>query len=117
MLVLSRKIGETVVIGGNIEVTITRVAGNRVTLGINAPSTVRVVRAELGRGEARESAAAQVDNVAAQGVAKESVMKVVGGDGASVTRDLGLKDHDAISAPLRMATTGEGPSPVLSTVS
>lgn len=47
MLVLSRKVGEKVVIGGNITVTITRVAGHRVTLGIEAPDAVRVVRGEL----------------------------------------------------------------------
>ncbi len=47
MLVLSRKVGEKVVIGGNITVTITRVAGHRVTLGIEAPGAVRVIRGEL----------------------------------------------------------------------
>ena len=47
MLVLSRKIGEKLVIGGNITVVVTRVAGNRVTLGIEAPNDIRVVRGEL----------------------------------------------------------------------
>lgn len=47
MLVLSRKVGEKLVIGGNITVVVTRVAGNRVTLGIEAPQDVRVVRGEL----------------------------------------------------------------------
>ena len=47
MLVLSRKIGERLVIGGNITVVVNRVAGNRVTLGIEAPDTVRIVRGEL----------------------------------------------------------------------
>jgi carbon storage regulator len=47
MLVLSRKIGEKLVIGDNITVVVSRVAGNRVTLGIEAPSEVRVVRGEL----------------------------------------------------------------------
>jgi carbon storage regulator len=47
MLVLSRKLGEKLVIGDNITVVISRVAGNRVTLGIEAPSNVRIVRGEL----------------------------------------------------------------------
>jgi carbon storage regulator len=47
MLVLSRKIGEKLVIGDNITVVVSRVAGNRVTLGIEAPIDVRIVRGEL----------------------------------------------------------------------
>jgi len=47
MLVLSRKIGEKLVIGDNITVVVSRVAGNRVTLGIEAPNDVRIVRGEL----------------------------------------------------------------------
>ena len=47
MLVLSRKIGEKLVIGDNITVVVSRVAGNRVTLGIEAPTEVRIVRGEL----------------------------------------------------------------------
>jgi carbon storage regulator len=51
MLVLSRRIGEQLVIGDNIIVTINRVAGQRVSLGIEAPSQVRVVRRELKGAE------------------------------------------------------------------
>jgi carbon storage regulator len=47
MLVLSRKLGEKLVIGENITVVVSRVAGNRVTLGIEAPGNVRIVRGEL----------------------------------------------------------------------
>ena len=47
MLVLSGKIGEKLVINGNITVVISRVAGNRVTLGVEAPDHVRIVRGEL----------------------------------------------------------------------
>lgn len=47
MLVLSRKVGERVNIGGNIVVVITRVKGNRITIGIEAPDDVRIVRGEL----------------------------------------------------------------------
>lgn len=47
MLVLSRKIGEKLVIGDNITVVVSRVAGNRVMLGIEAPHDVRIIRGEL----------------------------------------------------------------------
>lgn len=47
MLVLTRKIGESIVIDGGITVTVNRIAGNRVTLGIQAPASHRVLRGEL----------------------------------------------------------------------
>lgn len=50
MLVLSRKVGEKIVIGDNITITVSRIAGNRVTLGIDAPSDVHILRGELHRG-------------------------------------------------------------------
>lgn len=70
MLVLSRKVGERLVIGGNITVVISRVAGNRVTIGIEAPDDVRIVRGELkperetltGAGSAVAKAVASSDH-------------------------------------------------------
>ncbi len=47
MLVLSRKIGERIHIGNNIIVTVTKVSGNRVTIGIDAPQEVGILRGEL----------------------------------------------------------------------
>jgi len=47
MLVLSRKEGERIVIGDNITLVISKVSGNRVTIGIEAPREVKVVRGEL----------------------------------------------------------------------
>jgi carbon storage regulator len=47
MLVLSRKVGERIVIGDNITLVISKVSGNRVTIGIEAPRDVKVVRGEL----------------------------------------------------------------------
>jgi carbon storage regulator len=49
MLVLSRKVGQELIIGDNIRITVNRVCGSRVTLGITAPGDVRVVRGELDR--------------------------------------------------------------------
>ena len=47
MLVLSRKVGESVMIGADIEVVITRIDGNRVYVGTQAPREVKVLRSEL----------------------------------------------------------------------
>jgi carbon storage regulator CsrA len=47
MLVLSRKQGQELVLGDNVRVTVTKISGNRVTLGITAPDNVRIIRGEL----------------------------------------------------------------------
>ena len=47
MLVLSRKVGDKLVIDGNITVEVVKISGNRISLGIVAPSNVKVLRGEL----------------------------------------------------------------------
>ena len=47
MLVLSRRVGESIVIDGNIRLTVTEVRGERVRLGIEAPPQVVVDRQEI----------------------------------------------------------------------
>ena len=47
MLVLSRKIDESIQIGDNISIRILKVKGNQVRIGIDAPREVRVVRSGL----------------------------------------------------------------------
>lgn len=47
MLILSRKLCETIMIGNDVEITVTRISGSRVTLGIKAPSSIKVLRAEI----------------------------------------------------------------------
>ena len=47
MLVLSRRVGESVVIGDDITVTVLEVRGDVVRIGIDAPRSVAVNRAEL----------------------------------------------------------------------
>ena len=53
MLVLSRKVGEKLVIDGNITVEVVKVQGNRITIGIQAPSDVKVLRGELMQPKAK----------------------------------------------------------------
>ena len=47
MLVLSRKSMQSVVIGPDVKITIIRVEGNQVRIGIEAPGDVRILRGEL----------------------------------------------------------------------
>ncbi len=47
MLVLSRKEGEKLVIGENITLVVSKISGNRVTIGIEAPVDVKIMRGEL----------------------------------------------------------------------
>ncbi len=63
MLVLTRKPGERIQIGQDIWVEVRRVAGNRVTLAIEAPKNVHILRGELERF-ASEFAAEDADREA-----------------------------------------------------
>ena len=53
MLILTRRVGETIVINGNILVTVTQVYGNQVRIGITAPTSIAVLREELVERDAR----------------------------------------------------------------
>ena len=47
MLVLSRKMGERILIGDDVAVTVVRIGPNSVRIGIEAPRTMNIVREEL----------------------------------------------------------------------
>ena len=47
MLVLTRRVGETVIVGNDVSVTILGVKGNQIRIGINAPRDVAVHREEI----------------------------------------------------------------------
>jgi len=73
MLVLSRKLNESIVIDGDIRVTVVSVHGNQVRLGVQAPQSVPVFREELcGRSASRP----KHPQLAAAGTANGSVMPI-----------------------------------------
>jgi carbon storage regulator len=57
MLVLSRKVGERILIGDQISIVIVRINGNAVRVGIDAPTDLSVIRAELKQRMERDKAA------------------------------------------------------------
>ena len=55
MLILTRKKNETIQIGDEIVITVIRVSGNKVRLGVSAPREMRVMRIELEAHDESES--------------------------------------------------------------
>lgn len=47
MLILSRKVGQSLMLGDGVEITITEVSGDRVKIGISAPADIKVYRKEI----------------------------------------------------------------------
>ena len=54
MLILTRRVGETLMIGDSVSVTVLGVKGNQVRIGINAPKDVAVHREEIYQRIKRE---------------------------------------------------------------
>jgi carbon storage regulator len=56
MLVLSRKLSQQILIGSDISITVVKIEGNHVRLGIDAPPGVSILRQELvGRQDTKDS--------------------------------------------------------------
>ena len=72
MLILTRRIGETLIIGDNVTITVLGVKGNQVRLGVNAPKNVSVHREEI----------------------YERIQREHGGSGASVPDSGGRESHE-----------------------
>lgn len=64
MLVLSRKAGESIVIGSNVTVTVIEFRGDQVRIGVDAPRSVQVYREELFAEVSRQNREAATIDVA-----------------------------------------------------
>ena len=60
MLVLSRKIGERILIGEDISVTVVRIAHGTVRIGVEAPQKLQIVREEIKDQQDRRSIPAEL---------------------------------------------------------
>jgi carbon storage regulator len=63
MLILTRRVGETVMIGNEVTVTVLGVKGNQVRIGVNAPKDVAVHREEIYERIKREEDGAASQHV------------------------------------------------------
>jgi carbon storage regulator len=77
MLVLTRKVGESIVIGEGITVTIVDFKGDTVRVGVDAPREVKVQRSEVLEQIARETAAAAEAAAAPASADAESVLALL----------------------------------------
>ena len=65
MLILSRRVGEKIIIGDNIHLTVVAIRGNQIRLGFSAPESVSIYRQELASAatEDKERPACQLTSV------------------------------------------------------
>ncbi|HPX17957.1 MAG TPA: carbon storage regulator CsrA [Deltaproteobacteria bacterium] len=74
MLILTRKVGETVAIGDDIQVSVVEIKGTQVKLGIRAPKNVEVHREEIYLKIQEENRRAALVTKDSLGVAQELIM-------------------------------------------
>jgi carbon storage regulator len=97
MLVLGRKVGERILVGDQVRITVVRVTNGGVRLGIEAPEGTTVVREELVLGKDTAAVAALQEGPAHSSPAHENSAAEPSTSGKP-TRDHGLRQ------------TGDGPS-------
>ena len=70
MLVISRRIGESFLIGDDIEVTVLDISGEKVMLGVSAPREVPIMRLEMSETAAQNLLAGKTGNINMRGFAR-----------------------------------------------
>lgn len=78
MLVLTRKAGESIVIGNEVVITVLEVRGGQIRLGVDAPRNLAVHRAEIYQQVMEENQAASIDS-------SESVPEILKTTASSIT--------------------------------
>ncbi len=78
MLVLTRKAGESIVIGNEVVITVLEVRGGQIRLGVDAPRNLAVHRAEIYQQVMEENQAASID-------AAEAVPEILRTTASSIT--------------------------------
>ena len=67
MLILTRRVGESIRIGDDVSISVLRIKGNQVRIGVDAPKSLPVRREELEQRDAAASAAASTVSAVASG--------------------------------------------------
>ena len=57
LMVLSRKVSQSILVGDNIRITVTRITGGQVGIGIAAPRELEIDRAEVRQAKTKEQTA------------------------------------------------------------
>lgn len=108
MLVLTRKAQEEILIGDSIRISIVRIKGNTVRLGIEAPRDVRVVRAELPPHDGGEPGVDRIE-VTFAGESGESDGEEISGEVERAPRTPAMK-NPRVQAVLRSMLAGSRPA-------
>lgn len=69
MLVLTRKVGEKIILSNGVEITVERVMGRHVKLGVVAPDVVRIFRSEIASKPPKQGPS----NCKCEGIGPESM--------------------------------------------
>ena len=65
MLIIRRRVGESILLGTDIEIQVTEIAGNRVKIAISAPRELPILRKEIRLAAQQNLAAARLPDTAA----------------------------------------------------
>ena len=68
MLVVTRKLDESLIISDNIEITVLEIGKDKVKIGVNAPKEVKVIRSELKDARQTNEQAAHISGGAIAGL-------------------------------------------------